>query len=82
MENNMMVYPWDSIPHFSPKWNEISGKAEHYKTAYRRSDGLCLQIVGLARYADGCKLVEPAFKVRDEFGLCIMTADQLCGFCL
>jgi hypothetical protein len=79
---NMIVYPWDTVPHFSPTWAEIAGKAAMYKTAYRRSDGKCLSLLGVSRFSDGLELVEPVFMVRDEFGLARMTTDQLCGFVL
>lgn len=82
MKPTMTFFPWDSIPHFSPSWPEIACKAASYKTAYRRSDGKCLPILGVSRFADGCELAEPVFMVRDEFGMARMATDQLCGFCL
>lgn len=82
MKTMTAKYPWDSVPHFSPTWAEIAGNAQHYKTAYRRSDGKCLALLGVSRYADGLELVEPVFMVRDEFGLARMATEQLCGFCL
>ena len=83
MTNSALItYAWDSIPHYSPDWAEIAGKAQYYKTAFRRSDGRCIALHGITRFADGLELVEPVFMCRDEFGLTRMTTDQLCGFCL
>jgi hypothetical protein len=82
MKTMTAKYPWDWCEHLSPTWEEIAGKAHLYKTAYRRSDGKCLALLGVSRFADGLELAEPVFMVRDEFGLVRMTTDQLCGFCL
>ena len=35
----MQTYPWDDVPHFSPSFSEIAGKAANYKTARKRSTG-------------------------------------------
>lgn len=80
-EKTMPVFPWDSVPHFTPTWQEISEKAAFYKTAYRRRDGKILEIRA-TRFAGGLQLTEPLFITRDEFGPCLMSTDQLCGFCL
>jgi hypothetical protein len=82
MTTSMKTFGWDTIPHFAPTWSEIEGKAAHYKTAYRRRDGKILELRGIDRFADGLALMEPAFIVRDEIGPCLMSTDQLCGFCL
>ncbi len=79
---DMRVFHWDWCPHWAPKWDEIEGKAHHYKTAYRRSDGKILALLGISRYAEGLELVEPVFIVRDEFGTARMDTEQLFGFVL
>ncbi len=78
----MVTYPWDDVPHWSPVWDEIKGKAHLYKTSFRRSDGKCVGLAGVAKYVDGLELIQPCFKVRDEFGIVLMETRDLCGFCL
>jgi hypothetical protein len=82
-ERDLVFYDWDLVPHFSPAWEEIRGKAHMYKTAYRRSDGKIFALLGLiTRDADGNLLPQPLFRVREETGLRPMATHQLCGFCL
>lgn len=76
----MTTYPWDTVPHYSPDWKEIEGKAQFYKTAYRRSDGRCVALLGVSQAS--IEASNPLFVVRDGANISRMTTEQLCGFCL
>lgn len=80
--NSLKTYPWDSIPHYSPTWKEIKGKAHHYKTAHLRSDGTIVSLLGILSNVNGRQLAEPVFLVRSAQFTGPMETDQLCGFVL
>lgn len=80
-EPYMSRFSWDSIPHFAPDWNTISGKAQNYKTARLRATGEYVGIIGVRRFADGLELAEPAFLVRPIGGVPeTRMTDELCSF--
>ena len=78
----LQLFPWDTIAHWCPTWAEIRGKAHHYKTARRQSDGKHVALIGVSLYANGRKLEEPVFLVREEKQITAMATGQLCAFCL
>jgi hypothetical protein len=82
MKDLMTTFPWDSIPHFSPSWADVAGKAHLYSTARKRCNGEIVKLCGIGRYQDGLQLAEPLFLVRDSIGACCLATEQLCGFVL
>lgn len=78
----MVLYPWDSVPHFSPEWKDIEGKARNYQTARKRATGEIVKLCGITKYCDGLELSEPCFIVRDSIGVAHYSTVELCGFVL
>ncbi len=76
----MKTLPIDTVPVWCPTWEEIKGKARHYKTAKIRSTGEYVRICRLASWSatEQIFVVTQSNKEGEQFFL----TEQLCNFCL